>query len=326
MNIEDIKKKRNEIAADLESSGSGDIIWYSPESGDNVIRILPPISDDMTFYVEAWVHWVDTEEGRRKFTCLKQDQKKDPDSVCPICQMVKELYESKNRDDIRLANSMRAKVQYIMNIVDRSDGQIKVYNAPQTVFFDILGIFSYPEYFKTLVDPEEGVDIVINKRVNPKNKRNVKYSVMPVGKKTPIGIKDWKEKCVDLNILVKRYSYEELAAILSGASLEEEPNEEINEIEKAEPADEAEETEPKAEIEKAEEKSKIETDATEVETKPRCFGTFDDSDGACQACPVKDKCKFESQSEKSVEKTETASPKDIKERIMRKLRNAQKKT
>jgi len=245
--------------------------------------------------------------------------------------MVRDLYDSKNPENIKLANEMRAKVQYMMNVVDRSDGQIKVYNAPQSVFYDILGIFSYPEYFKTLVDPEEGVDIVLSKRVNPKNRRNVKYSVMPAGRNTPIGIEGWKEKCVDLNTLVKRYSYEELSAALSGVTL-------VKETEEAEAESESKSEKVENEIEEVglidktveakveaeeEEKQKEAEEKAESRAKPKCFGTFDGS-SSCQICPVKDECKLKSQPKEMPKSTESTV--DIKERIMRKLRDAQKKS
>lgn len=150
-----------------ESKGgsSGNIRWWRPNYGDNVVRVLPPIEEDSVFFEELARHRIDGEW----FYCLKY--KIDSDTgrpmKCPICEARTRLFRTGDKDTIKIAKEIKAKKQFVMNIVDRGSdeaaavyvyaGGIKIWNKMVTSMLDDdIDITDVEDGYDFLVKKEEG--------------------------------------------------------------------------------------------------------------------------------------------------------------------------
>lgn len=153
--------------ASSKETGGGSYNWWRPGWGDNIVRVLPPIDPDGLFYHETARHRVNEEW----FYCLKFDI--DPETgrgkKCPICEARTRLFRSGDEDLIKVAKDIKAKKQYLMNIVDRKA------DDPETVHVYATGIKLWNKMVTTMIDDdiditdiEEGFDFLIKKEEGPK--------------------------------------------------------------------------------------------------------------------------------------------------------------
>lgn len=150
-----------------KGSGGGNYNWWRPDWGDNVVRILPSIDPDGLFFHETARHRISGEW----FYCLKFDA--DPETgrgkTCPICEARTRFFRSGDADLIKIAKEIKAKKQYLMNVVNRKGddptlvsvyaGGIKIWNKMVTTMLD-------DEI--DITDIEEGYDFLIKKEEGPK--------------------------------------------------------------------------------------------------------------------------------------------------------------
>lgn len=213
LDIEALKKKLAQTKEKTSRSGGGggDFSWWSPSDGRNVIRMLPP-NGDSEFYAETMVHYNLGPKKDKSAVCRKAAGEKH----CPVCDLADELFKG-DKDDKAYAKKIKARGKYYFNVVDRSVeeddenfGKVLVYGSGVTIFEEVLGIICDPDY-GDITNAKEGYDIIITKSGKG---LDTEYKVNARPKQTKIGVDDWEEKLVDLSLLVKAKSEEDIEYLL----------------------------------------------------------------------------------------------------------------
>ena len=185
--------------------------------GKNVRRILFPKGNSESFYSEGFIHFSLGAEGNRVVTCPKTFSTKNS---CPICKYVEELQKSKDKDDKKLAEDMKAKRRIYVNVINRdSDDEEdtpKVLPIGVTILKGLLETICDADY-GDITDPKTGRDVTI-KRTGTGLK--TEYTVLPKPNSSVVSdtlsVEELEENMADLEALFVEKSYEELEAILNG--------------------------------------------------------------------------------------------------------------
>ena len=181
MLIEDLKKDKD------RKSGSRKF-WSFPsnEEGTKKIRILPQMvkNGEKFFYIRYAAHWIDG----KSYLCLNQDVGGHRTTNCPICNTVKKLYKTAERDsaDWKLAGDLRAKERYVSRIIVRGsdDETIPVFYEYGKTIYDMLYNVIALSDFGNITHPTKGRDYNLTKTGTG---RNCKYSSStPSARETPI--------------------------------------------------------------------------------------------------------------------------------------------
>ena len=147
-----------------------------------------------------YVYWVTNNEGKRTpVECLefiREKEKFDANQPNPF----KEIPESVFSDKPQFA--------YVCNVIDRTDGSIKLYDLKRTIYTQLLEFAQNPEYGNP-ADPKIGYDVTIKKEKTGALPQNVKYSVMPSRKTSPLTDEEKNLELYDLDKMNPRPTYEE---------------------------------------------------------------------------------------------------------------------
>lgn len=240
LDYEKLKRASQELQTRMNRGGGPSMKFWKPENGKNVIRILPPWTDEGAFsgqfYREVHQHWNVTEESG-PVLCPKKTPEASADKDCPICDFVEQLRARKNDVEAQqLAKDLRAKVAYLMSIVDMNDpeytakdiaewkkdrpdsdcpfevGDVKIqcYAATTTIADQIMNIVIANEM--DITDIDAGFNIVVTKMGN-KDPLKTRYSVTPELKKTKAPISS-DTKLPDLSKIGKVQSYDDMLKLL----------------------------------------------------------------------------------------------------------------
>lgn len=123
VDLNKIKQKRQEVEAKAAARAMGRPRFWSPKSGANRIRILPPWTAEgyncNNFAREIYQHWLEIEGKRIPFTCPT----KTPDlgGPCALCDEVNRLRATNDPSDAETATEIRASQGYMSNVVDLDD-------------------------------------------------------------------------------------------------------------------------------------------------------------------------------------------------------------
>lgn len=116
-------------------------------NGDVKIRFIGEV-------LPRYVYWVINKEGRKlPIECLQFDKQTESFNSSlrdPIKELPPEIYAEKPQ------------FAYVCNVLDRSDGRIKLYDIRQTVYKQIVDLARNNEYGNP-ADPVKGYDITIKK-------------------------------------------------------------------------------------------------------------------------------------------------------------------
>src|SRR5699024_8521564 len=158
--FEALKKKLEKT----ESGGGGDITFWHPETGRNEVRVLPSKERDNNFYAEVGTRWNVGPDKRKVIVPVDWSQ------PCPVKEFTDRLKDSGDAEDEALAKKMRYSTRYFFNVIDTSlsegdekYGKVQVYEAPKTVFKDILTLLTDPDY-NNLLDEDKGYNLTIEKK------------------------------------------------------------------------------------------------------------------------------------------------------------------
>jgi hypothetical protein len=137
-----------------KGSGGGNYNWWRPEWGDNVVRILPSMDPDGLFFQETARHRINGEQ----FYCLKYDIDRETGrgKGCPICEARTRLFRSGDKDLIKIAKEIKAKKQYLMNLINRKS------EDPTIVYVYGAGIKIWSKMVTTMLDDEVDITDVVN--------------------------------------------------------------------------------------------------------------------------------------------------------------------
>ena len=155
-----------------EAEGNKGKFWSPPskEEGNFPIRILPPMKkfEEIKFYFLHLVHWIDG----TPYECLKQTLtdkfgKVHEAEPCPVCNFVKKLYNTAERDsdEWKLAGELNAKQRRVSRVVVRGkDDETKpeFYEYGPTIYKILFHIITETK-FGNIVDAKNGRDFCIAK-------------------------------------------------------------------------------------------------------------------------------------------------------------------
>jgi hypothetical protein len=208
VDLDKIRQKYKEVKE--KKGGFDDIPWMELQQGDNLLRLVA--NEDGDFYFESGYHYLRNGKEVKAITCNKLTD----GSECFLCDLVHELYKTKDPKDKELAKEIRSGARIFFNVIDRNDGnKLKVLGAGNMIFKEILKFFA-DEDWGDISDPVTGHDIVINKTGE---KLDTEYTVMPKPKPTKIGVE--VTDLFDLSAIPFLYTPDEQEAIFQGASEDE---------------------------------------------------------------------------------------------------------
>jgi hypothetical protein len=243
-----LRAEQEAAKAARNSKGFVKVRWWKPNTGKNNIRLLPPWTQDGpnsgSFYREIHTHWrVGGESAGDNYVCPLTTPDIGGD-YCPICEEVDRLKSTKDPADLELAKELRAKTQYLSNVVDLTDpvytksdladweaGQqegsdrecpfavgdtkIQVYGYGSLLFKEILDYFNDEV---DLTDLETGFDLVLTKEGEG---RTTKYRLRPAPKPTALKVQGGINVLEKLNNLDSLNPVQDLAkmqAALNGVT------------------------------------------------------------------------------------------------------------
>jgi hypothetical protein len=156
--------------------------------------------------------------------------------TCPVCELVKSLFESGTKSDLKLAKAMKPKARFWMNILDVGDkgSSPQVFGAGIQIFKEVLSFFTDPDY-GDLTDLVEGRDITLTRSGSG---IETEYSVRPRPKPSKIKAKLAK-KALDLSKWehITPPGEDEIIELL-GVSEEDEDDEDVDDTEDDDTEDE----------------------------------------------------------------------------------------
>jgi hypothetical protein len=234
-----VKKRQQEEEQKEAARLTGGVRRWSPKTGTNNIRIMPPWTDEGPnagdFAREVYTHWrIGTGDNQMSFTCpLKTPALGDP---CPVCEKVEALRATGDPTDAERASEMQAKQGFLSNVVDLDDPVFtqeekdQMVTAGRDVSWDVgdtkIQTFRYgPMIYKQLIDylVELGdiTDLVAGQNVVIKKtgagKQGTKYNVFPKGSAPVQVIGQPVEKAMyNLDALNKPRTTAEMLGSLSG--------------------------------------------------------------------------------------------------------------
>lgn len=150
-----LDKMREKLDALSTKGGDKKNFFWKPQDGEQTLRIAPDPDGDP--FKEFWFHYgVADEPG---FLCPKKNHGDD----CPVCDFVSKLYATKDEEDRKMANQLRAKQRFFSPVVVRSEEKegVRLWGYSKTVYENLLNLVLNPDY-GDITDPENGTDLVIN--------------------------------------------------------------------------------------------------------------------------------------------------------------------
>ena len=254
------------------------IDWYTPDKGDNNIRLLPHKDKPETSvpFRRVVVHYLPVKKNAGGFANIPVRCLTELDDTCPLCKKFTQLQKAGDKDG---AMRMRPSERYLWNVINYKDVKVQPYSAPLTVHNELMGWVADED------SNPDGIDILSRDwRLTKKPGKGIQvdYSVRPSMKDSVIApkMKTLLEAMVDLDSL---YNDNEKTKML--AFIGEEPEaDDDKEVEADEDDDKAERlAAAKAKAAKAKVKAKPEP---EDEDAPEDDG--DDDDGFAPAKAKKD--------------------------------------
>lgn len=166
----------------LERQGGSGLAFDKLANGKNVRRILWPKGDKDLCYSEGYLHFGLGEDGKTSLVCRKTNDSK---AHCPVCEYITQLQMSKDKNDKKLAESIKPRKRVYLNVIDRdSDSdtdELKVLPVGLTIQKAIVAILCDPDY-GDITDPVEGRDVTIKRTGQG---LNTEYSVLPKPNASP---------------------------------------------------------------------------------------------------------------------------------------------
>lgn len=185
------KKIENIMKKEKAKGGSSDL-YFSPQLGENIVRIIPYIHDETNWpFFTTYTHWRINGEN---LLSPKTYQQKDP-----FIDLASEIWnnESISESDRKtmFKRLMPQESTYCTVIVRGEDEtKVKLWRVPNSARDQIYGYLNDPDT-DSLIDPYDGIDIVLTKTQDDlKDYRTIKYIVRLKRSNTAIGTDEQLEK------------------------------------------------------------------------------------------------------------------------------------
>ena len=161
--------------------------------GDTKIRLLGDV-------MPRYCYWVVTKEGKKMpVECLqfsRENETFDNSAQDPFKEIDEAIYSDKPQ------------FSYVCNVIDRADGQIKLFDLRSTIYSQIVDYATNPDYGNP-ADGEGGYDITIKKEKPGPLPQNLKYSCLPARNNSPLTEAEKGLELYDLSKIYKRQTYDE---------------------------------------------------------------------------------------------------------------------
>ena len=147
-----------------------------------------------------YVYWVITKEGKKMpVECLQFDRQTETfnnNAKDPIKELPADLYSEKPQ------------FAYVCNVLDRSDGKIKLFDVKSTIYKQIVDYARNPEYGNP-ADLDKGYDMTIKKEKTGPLPQNVKYTCVPARTSKALTTEERALELYEISKMYKRPTYEE---------------------------------------------------------------------------------------------------------------------
>ena len=179
-----------------QSSGSSqrkEIERLSLSIGDTKVRLIGDV-------MPRYCYWVVTTEGKKMpIECLsfsRETESFDNNAQDPFKEIDPAIYSDKPQ------------FSYVCNVIDRTDGKIKLFDLRATIYSQIVDYASNPEYGNP-ADPVKGYDLTVKKEKTGPLPQNVKYTVVPARSNIALTEDEQKLELFELDRIYKRQTYDE---------------------------------------------------------------------------------------------------------------------
>jgi len=208
----DMKKMREKYSA-LKSKGGSrkDNLFWKPQDGDQVIRILPTSDGDP--FKEFWFYY---NLSGGPVLCPKKNFGEDS----PVLDFASSLYKEGTPDSIEMAKKLFPKQRFFSPVLVRGEeGQgVRVWGYSKTVYEQLLQLVLNPDY-GDVTDVDEGTDLVLNYgkapgAMFPSTKLTPKRKTSPACKDGDSDCKDLLGEIPDFDGLFERRSTEQVQELL----------------------------------------------------------------------------------------------------------------
>lgn len=161
--------------------------------GDTKVRLVGDV-------LPRYCYWVVTTEGKKMpVECLefqRDTESFDNKAENPFKEVPADVYSDKPQ------------FSYVCNVLDRTDGKIKLFDLRATIYGQIVDYASNPDYGSP-ADSEKGYDITVKKEKTGPLPQNVKYTVIPARNNSALTEDEKAMELFDLDRIYKRQSYDE---------------------------------------------------------------------------------------------------------------------
>lgn len=159
--------------------------------GDTRIRLIGGV-------MPRYCYWVVTKEGRKMpVECLQFNRETETfnnNAEDPFKELDSDVYADKPQ------------FAYVCNVIDRSDGKVKLLDLRSTIYAQIVDYATNADYGSP-ADEENGYDITIKKEKTGPLPQNVKYTVIPARGNSPITEAEKELELYNLDTIFKRPDY-----------------------------------------------------------------------------------------------------------------------
>ena len=148
-----MKKMKAKYSA-LQNQGNNKSMWFRPQDGEQVIRIVPTADGDP--FKEYWLHYG---VGKNPaFLSVKRNFGQDD----PIDTFVRHLYKEGDDDSIKLAKELSAKRRFFSPVLVRGeeDKGVRIWGYGKQVYEQLLGLVLNPDY-GDITDVDSGTDLTL---------------------------------------------------------------------------------------------------------------------------------------------------------------------
>jgi len=179
-----------------QSSGSNqrkEIERLSLSIGDTKVRLIGDV-------MPRYCYWVVTTEGKKMpVECLsfsRETESFDNNAQDPFKEIDTAIYSDKPQ------------FSYVCNVIDRTDGKIKLFDLRATIYSQIVDYASNPEYGNP-ADAAKGYDLTVKKEKTGPLPQNVKYTVVPARSNIALTEDEQNLELFELDRIYKRQTYDE---------------------------------------------------------------------------------------------------------------------
>ena len=143
--------KMKQRQANLTNKGSGGGSFWKPSDGTQTIRIVPSADGDP--FKDHHFHY---NMGKSSVFCPKKNYGEE----CPVCDLVKELYQRGDDESVELARKLNTRQRFFSPVIVRGEESlgIKIWGYGKTAYETLLGLVLNPDY-GDITCPESGTDL-----------------------------------------------------------------------------------------------------------------------------------------------------------------------